>query len=552
MGLLGEKVKMFEKEIKFIADFNLNKIRSFGSFITFEKLLNSGIHPAVLLYISAELDYLIVEDRKKLLQQSVFDYSGPEVSKYFNLIGMEVKKSKKISFEDLKKLIIQAVSFNLNYIVRPRWSLIKLVFNEADHKSVEEIKLTLNYVYYYDYIKNIFLTYITKRKLVALSLTEFELILIKIDKELFSNQPQKLVDNTLFTIGEFLNLGGVSKNKIPILAAELFLKEKNLMDYLFRLRKAFPQNERQTCEVDDIKRIIFSNTPVVVPAEQKEEETPKVEEEIHTLDDEEIETVEPDKKSSEEMDIVAEEDEEKFIQKEPLNYDRETAAKDDKKNEIEHEEKSSYGELSLDSLIDDDLLSLSALDEETKSDEEKETDVAQIKLEENKKNELETLFDFEEETNNVLNEFSVDNKAGDVEKDEIDFTPLEENVTENIDKDVLEVEEKYEELDTSDSESNEQFNKSAEDESKNEESNIRRTGDILDFINDKDIAKIVSNVFNEDKDDFKNTLEKLNECNNYEEATEILKSVFITYRVNPYSREAVTLTNSVATFFARS
>jgi len=205
---------MFEKEIKFIADFNLNKIKSLGSFITFDKILNSGVHPAVIQYISAELDFLINEDRKKLLQQSVFDYSGPEVAKYFNLVTQEVKKTKKISYEDIKKLVVQAVSFNINYLIRPNWALTKIVFNEETSKSTEEINLILNYVYYYDYIKNIFNSLLQKRKIVILSLTEFESILNKIDRELFETQAQKLIENALVSIAEFSNLGSGHKTRI--------------------------------------------------------------------------------------------------------------------------------------------------------------------------------------------------------------------------------------------------------------------------------------------------------------------------------------------------
>src|ERR1035437_9520826 len=117
---------MFEKEIQFIVDFSLNKVKNLGSFFSFEKLLSTNIHPAILHYISAEIDFLIFEDRKNLIQNSVFDYSGPEIAKYFNLIGEEVKRTRKISIEDIRKLVSQAVSFNVNFIARPKWSLTKL------------------------------------------------------------------------------------------------------------------------------------------------------------------------------------------------------------------------------------------------------------------------------------------------------------------------------------------------------------------------------------------------------------------------------------------
>ena len=135
---------MFEKEIKFIVDFSLNKVKNLGSFFSFEKLLTTDIHPAILHYISAEIDFLIFEDRKKLIQNSVFDYSGPEIAGYFNLIGEEVKKTRKISVEDIKKLITQAVSFNVNFVAHPKWSLSKLIFNDSDLKPIEEIRLSLN------------------------------------------------------------------------------------------------------------------------------------------------------------------------------------------------------------------------------------------------------------------------------------------------------------------------------------------------------------------------------------------------------------------------
>src|SRR5512146_2510908 len=102
---------MFEKEIKFIIDFTLNRINKLGSFFTFERLASAEVHPAIILYISAQLDYLIYEDRKKILQNSSFDYSGSEISKYFNMIGEEIKKNKRLAFEDVKTLVTHAVTF---------------------------------------------------------------------------------------------------------------------------------------------------------------------------------------------------------------------------------------------------------------------------------------------------------------------------------------------------------------------------------------------------------------------------------------------------------
>ncbi|MBT8382813.1 MAG: hypothetical protein KJO59_10690, partial [Ignavibacteria bacterium] len=123
---------MFEKEIKFIGDFCLNQVKYLGAHFTFQKITATDLHPAIVRYISAELEYMIYSDRRKLLENSYFDYSGKDISEHFKKIGEEIKKTKRIAFDDAKKLILQAVSFNANYVVRPNWSLSQLIYNDRD------------------------------------------------------------------------------------------------------------------------------------------------------------------------------------------------------------------------------------------------------------------------------------------------------------------------------------------------------------------------------------------------------------------------------------
>ena len=257
-----KKSDMFEKEIRFISDFSLNKLKSFGSFVTFEKLSATELHPAIISYISAELDYMIFRDRKKLLEDSIFDYSGREIADHFNVIAEELKQTKKISYSDIEKLIMQAVSFNINYVVRPKWSLTKLIYNDQDFVSVDELERMLNYLYYFDYVKNVLTAYISKRKVIQLTLTEFDLILNKIDRELFKSNSEELINNALHSIADFFNIGGIDKNRISLQAVEIFLKEKNLMDHLLKLRHAIPDGSRKKYEIDDIKKVLYATAPL--------------------------------------------------------------------------------------------------------------------------------------------------------------------------------------------------------------------------------------------------------------------------------------------------
>ncbi len=589
---------MFEKEIKFIADVNLNKIKNLGSFITFEKFDGSDVHPAVKQYISAELDYLIHEDRKKLLEQSVFDYSGPETGKLFNAIAQEVKKNKKISYEDIRKLILQAVSFNINFIVRPKWSLVKLVYNDADVKTAEEIKLNLNYVYFFEYLKNILSAYLSKRKILSLSSIEFETILDKIDREVFSTDEKKMIDFSLYTMAEFFNSGAADKKVLRPVAAELFLKEKNQIDKVIRLRKAFSEGSKQNVSIEEIKRVIFSSEPLEYDAALPEEDedlqietdaeklrireislhdekkrinVPEKEDETRGEDfpddnnspasptdetEETAEITETEKDPESESESVDETVDENTFDSGSTDLSGATEELSGTQNEIadggtinEELETGSGTEL------DDSFLAFYESELKTLEEDIAELDAGKSgETELPEKEDFESLYNFEEETGDLIKNFSedTDDKTDPpealpesdeiLESDELEFEESEELTREFLrDDNIPEDEEIILEPGSEDM---------LEDEPRNAgKSRKRKEEDLFDYLSNKDIERIVANVFNDDRDDFANTMEKLAECGNYEEATEILKGVFLTYRVNPYSKEAVTLTNSVSNYF---
>ena len=441
---------MFEKEIKFISDFSLNKIKKLGSFFTFEKLFNSDIHPAILQYINSELDYLIYQDRNKLLQKSVFDYTGAEISKYFNLIGNEIKKNKKVSYEDIKKLLIQAVSFNINFTVRPKWSLIKLVYEGSEVKPVEEIKMILNYLYYYDYIKNIFGQYLSKKKIYSLSQVEFEVILNKIDKAVLTSQPDDIIDNVLFSIGEFHNIGSINKTKISVSTFELYLKEKNLIDQLLKLRKSFPADSKQKYDIDDIQAVLYSSSSIDFQPEATEEEIPEdvYEEEMEneTVKDKE-QSIEHETKFVPELtpepeivnDVETELKDETILEKESnlepyneleLNHEPELDSDLEKENidSVENEEAVEIKEESSDDEIEENDEGEAAKEEELQEEEKSNTE--KVNEEEQKEEEeliLDTEDDFkiddddliideeiEKEINKGLQEFNLEESAEDI------------------------------------------------------------------------------------------------------------------------------------------
>ncbi|MCL6097349.1 MAG: hypothetical protein M1391_02090 [Bacteroidetes bacterium] len=276
---------MFEREIKFIYDFNLNKINRLGPYFTFEQLSTTDVHPAILHYISAEIDYLVFEDRQNLLKNSVFDYSGEKINFHFNQITAELKKTKRFSSEYIAKLILHACSFTINYLIRPKWTLAKFVFDEADIKSTNEIKQILNYIYYYKYLTKILISYINAKKILSMNREEFEVLLNKADALGAESYLSAIISNALKSMAEFFNIGEIKKFRVPLPAVELFLEEKELLQHLDVLNAEFGNDENSKFNMYDYLKAL---NKVMI---EKKEEAPAVEEQVQFEGEKEVELV---------------------------------------------------------------------------------------------------------------------------------------------------------------------------------------------------------------------------------------------------------------------
>jgi hypothetical protein len=728
---------MFERDIKFISDFCINQIRELGTTFTYEKLATLELHPAILKYVSAELDFMIYADRRKLLQNSYFDYSGKEISLYFKKMAEEVKKTKRISLEDMKKLILQAVSFNANFVVRPKWSLTKLVYNDQKAIPVDELEMMLSYVYYYDYFKNVLSTYLAKRKAVQLNLTEFDLILNKIERELLKANSEQVINNSLNSIADFFNIGGVSKTRVSPIAVEMFLKEKNLTDHLLRLRRAIPETAKKAYEINDIKSVLYATTPVQpnsiqgfdeekktidkveTPSEEpnsteaKEETEPEqgivkdsnsmVEEEIlqneiksddlnipdvsleqideelkkdleeisrleEQIENEESETnieedlnsgiEEPGSETDEEAPVAEEQsvqetpgeqivdeisipveepepvsDNNKVIAtfKETLEQELQAAELKEQSPEKTAEdlqtERDIISEMLKDHFGDDQ--SLADVEDQTEEAEKLEAELlgkqSEVVPDEDREpeesgTEVETNEIVEEnepgiksEETNIVNEVEDDfqkidyiktpeeelmDMFEDLEIIERGKTDFNENIPDqNVEPEIQEEKEPVQEeelseldqieidLQTIDEiafpddeneivtienpspveiksqpvESENKFQPSEQFEQKiNRPTETApsprslRKKDLLSYLKDKEVKKIISNVFGSDEVDFVTSTEKIMECGSYREATDIIKGIFLSYKINPYSKEAITLTNAVSNYFRQA
>jgi hypothetical protein len=362
------------------------------------------------------------------------------------MIAYEIKKSRQINENEINDLVNKAVTFNFDFITKPNETLTNFIFQDSEDRNSEDLLKLLDYPYYYNFLRQILISYVEKKQLLIVKKQEFEFLLNKVDSELFYAKANELVDNALEAMVDFFNIGAVIRSQVPPQAVELFLQEKKLGDYSSRLQNALTQSPKTKYEIDEIKKIIYTDVPTI---EQKRDQEKTISEE----------------KSEKKKHIDISKD---------LNPEIKTVVKEDLTSEQPMSPKN----------------------------------------EAMKQNEVEVTSSKPDEINDLTN------KA--ILKEDVETFP--------IDKEKVE--------------------KSAPSKSKEVDAKtLKAKKDIISFLTDREIEKIISSIFYEDKEDFTITIETLNGCKSFEKATEILKSLYTTYNVNPYSRDAILLTNAVAKFF---
>lgn len=591
---------MFEKEIKFIYDFNLNKVNKLGPYFTFEQLQGVDLHPAILQYISAEIDYLVFEDRQKLLKNSVFDYSGEKIVYYFSQISEELKKNKRFSLEYIAKIILHSTSFTVNYLMRPNWTLTRFIFDESKHKTTNEIKQILNYVHYYKYLKKIIVAFINSKKILSMNVEEFEELLEKTDKLGLETNLKGILSNSLVSMAEFLNIGQMQKTRIPLTAVELFLEEKNLPHHVNKLSEVLGNDENARFNIGDYMKVLtkvsikdkemplqeellFSEKEksieeelqVIEPVEEKARETetskfsnvdiiPSV---VGTGDvkvsvDKIIPKLDLDEEENAEANIFEEEsiadNETEFRNEDGLKIPPHTKIKikvnEDNRlepiDEIEEVESQAMNDEETESVLEEnnDFDSYSSLINELKKESENQDELNDEEVELFSKLE-EEIEEFKEEETSVEEET--------VQESE-EFEALHSEVDEEKEK-LIEEEDLEIEGDTS---IKDELETTVDDYEDDEEivEELKHSGvenksssklDISEILEHKNMTRIIEVVFDYDIEDFANVLDEISNCRNVDDAIYVVHEVLAARKISRNSKEAETLREIITEYFSR-
>jgi hypothetical protein len=421
----------------------------------------------------------------------------------------------------------------------------------------------------------------------------------------------KLVDNALYAIADYFSIGGLNKSTVTVESVENFIKEKNLTELLFKLKRAYSNSAKKRADIDDIRKVLYSTLSIdspfvesdnqenVVPDERHFENPLKeefVSEEVlpETEDVPENENVFDSGKQDENEAVVNEEQaveiplsdveeniDEKFLEdleeaitiSEPEKFEvkseepqsTENTAEEGKDFVIkEFDISSDVTEMELvvsdtnpveesesllkESIDEEDVLA--SLTEEIEKDKDKDEEI--VILDEKEQEDLLNFYDNELEIS-IDDDSPISNdKATEIDVNlpiEINELEYEQELhVENGLEDEVPIEKIDFEKDLLGVNETDKTNDTNEDSS-SEPFIKKRNDDVFTYLSKKEIDRIIKNLFNSDSEDFANTVEKMSMCKSYEDATTILENIFKYARIKPHSRDAASLTNAVAKYF---
>lgn len=511
---------MFEREIQYITDFTLNKIRRLGSFFKLSDIAETSIHPALLQYISADLDYLIFLDRQRLLNKSLFDYSGREIQQHFSAISNEIKRNKLLPYEEIKKIVQQAVTFNVNFLLRPRWTMKRFVYDNEDFKNSEELQLLFNYCYYYAYYKHYILRFLEKRNLTSLSLPDFSERINLLTKELLQEQFNPVISSSMDDVVAFISFGDAVKTKISLEMVEVFLVDRKLEHLGGTLRLKLGEDVKQKYDVEEIKSIIltsylpgqmefdFEADDLLPEEEMRRQKDP--EQETFFFDEEEVKVTTP---------VV---DVEKFFIEEPLPAPG---------LPLVPETPDTPPALDTARIEAEELLPEKQEETGTKSPAAQPSDSSDAPI---------------VSTESILEEIK---KANEILKINLpEPAPAAEPAQEAA---ATEVKETFgDEIPDFEAATEPPMEILQEVEESLPAAEVAEESELFNYFTTKETMKIIASVFRNDSIDFVNSVERIAGCTSLEEASSIMRSIFYAYNISPVSnKEAVMLEERVHQYF---
>ncbi len=157
------------------------------------------------------------------------------------------RKKLPIAKADFADILRKALIFNINYLIRPKYSLIRFLFGEVETRPVEYIKDRLKYFQFYGYYTSQISEFIDLNSLEVVSVSQIEYVIDEINKKIYEeisnktgSDPNRLnLVKLLYYFFHDLGVNNPINIKLPKKILSVFFADKGFSDIKKRVDNFF-------------------------------------------------------------------------------------------------------------------------------------------------------------------------------------------------------------------------------------------------------------------------------------------------------------------------
>lgn len=280
---------MFEVETEKLINIIKSKTIGFEKKIKLNQIIETGIPKSIKNYFYLESEALLYRENYFRIDRERFDVTSPEVKRAVLNFDEILKLNCVFLRNEFILLLEKSVSLELNFLSKPRWTLIKFIYKDANSKSIDEIAALMRYFVDYSYYNDILLGYLAKKDIQRVTISDFDKLIKKIDASLIKRYSPRETALMAKPLLDFLNYSNNVKSKnIDIDPLILFYEDKELFGVTSALHLEKEIRGKNSISLEDLALMIERLDDLRKSAPDKEKdfeksETGKKEENINTI-----------------------------------------------------------------------------------------------------------------------------------------------------------------------------------------------------------------------------------------------------------------------------
>ncbi len=224
-------------------------------------LKNKKIDKSYRTFFLAEVSWWIYQEGLAREANQFFDTNTEQIKTIFSNLDLEYIFNSRFPIAIFYEVVESAVKFRINFLLKPRDTIVSFIFKKEKHKQFDEINRLLLYFSDYQYLINALKEEIIKSEEKSFSIFKFQELVESIDNEYTSNLNVHTFCDTILPFFELYNINGneLDRVEVPVDFIDIFLYDKKLIPLLNNFKDFCNKESINTISCNTFKNYLGEN-----------------------------------------------------------------------------------------------------------------------------------------------------------------------------------------------------------------------------------------------------------------------------------------------------